>query len=88
MGSSFEDLIARGLTVKTDCNFDTRFTSYDFLNFLLMKLNAHVDYFWVIRLAVCNFIFLGIEDFPFMGECLDVQTGTRMLPSLYASSIL
>ena len=30
MGSSFEDLVARSLTVKTDCNFDSRFRSYDF----------------------------------------------------------
>jgi hypothetical protein len=28
-----------------------------------------------------NFLFLDIEDFPFMGECLEEQTGTPMLPS-------
>jgi hypothetical protein len=32
------------LCVKTDCNSDTPFTSYGFLIFLLMKLNAHVKY--------------------------------------------
>ena len=31
MGSSFEDLVARVLTVKTDLNFDAWFISYDFL---------------------------------------------------------
>ena len=30
MGSSFEDLVARRLTVETDRNFDSRFRSYDF----------------------------------------------------------
>jgi hypothetical protein len=46
-----------------------------------MKLNARMKYFMVIQLAVLSFPFLDIEDFPFMGECLDEQTGTRMLPS-------
>jgi hypothetical protein len=30
MGSSFEYIVARDLTVKTDCHFDKRFKSYDF----------------------------------------------------------
>jgi hypothetical protein len=31
MGSSFEDLVARGPTVKIDSNFDKQFESYNFL---------------------------------------------------------
>ena len=30
MRSNFEELVARRLTVKTDRNFDSRFSSYDF----------------------------------------------------------
>ena len=48
MGSSFEKLVARRLTVKTDRNFDSRFRSYDFfyknkkINNREVKLPQHV----------------------------------------------
>jgi hypothetical protein len=40
MGSSFEDLVERSPKAKMDYNSDTWFKSYDFLYFLLTKLNA------------------------------------------------
>jgi hypothetical protein len=42
MGSTFEDLVARGLTVKTDLYFDKRFKSYDFCKKKYTALNARV----------------------------------------------
>ena len=41
MRFSFKDLIAGDPTVKSDRGSDTRFRSYDFLNFLHIKLNAY-----------------------------------------------
>ena len=38
MGSSFEELVTRKPRVKKDHNFDKRFESYRFLNFLIPKL--------------------------------------------------
>ena len=38
MRSSFEELVTRDPTVKTDNNSDTWFKSYSFLNFLILKL--------------------------------------------------
>ena len=35
MGSSFEELVARNPTVKTDLNFDILIKSYKFLKFLI-----------------------------------------------------
>ena len=45
MRSSFEDLIARSQTVKTDRNFDIRFKSYGFFFSIHMKLNAWLQDF-------------------------------------------
>lgn len=49
MGSSFEDLVTRDLTVKTDRNSDKQFKSYGFLKFSHLELNASA---------------LGVPDFP------------------------
>lgn len=38
MGSRFEELVTRNSMVKADYNFDTRFESHSFLNFLVPKL--------------------------------------------------
>ena len=40
MGSSFEELAAGNLVVKTDLDFDVRFKSYSFLKIKKRKLNA------------------------------------------------
>jgi hypothetical protein len=42
MRFSFKDLVAGDLTVKTDCNSDAQFKSYDIFISPLVKLNAHV----------------------------------------------
>jgi hypothetical protein len=42
MGFTFEDLVVRGPTMKTDHNFDKWFKSYDFLKKNHMTLNARI----------------------------------------------
>jgi hypothetical protein len=51
MGSSFEDLVARDPTVKTDRNFDKWFERYDFLK------KWH-DIKYTCNLYMSNFLFL------------------------------
>ena len=42
MGSSFEELVAKNLAMKTNLNFDASFKSYDFLKIL----NTRNNYTW------------------------------------------
>lgn len=54
MRSSLEDLVARVITVKTECSFDTRF---NFLIFLVSELNAYGVVIWVIHVSCLHLSF-------------------------------
>jgi hypothetical protein len=48
MGSSFEDLVVRGSTMKTDYNFDKWFKSYDFLK----KKSHDIKFTYYAKLSI------------------------------------